>query len=93
MGRSVSSLNVDGARRLKSYRWPGNVRELENVMERAVITATDGRLNLDRALPELMAQPIQADRTGEPVHGTIRTAKELEELERSNVLRALEATK
>jgi hypothetical protein len=28
------------------------VRELQNVIERAVITAHDGCLNLDRALPE-----------------------------------------
>ncbi|MDF0673381.1 MAG: sigma 54-interacting transcriptional regulator [Nitrospira sp.] len=93
MGRSVMPLNTEDIRRLKSYGWPGNVRELQNVLERAVITAIDGRLNLDRALPEPMAQPSLTDRTGEPVPGMIRTAKELEELERSNILRALEATK
>lgn len=93
MGRSVMPLNAEDIRRLKSYGWPGNVRELQNVLERAVITAIDGRLNLDRALPEPMAQPSLADRTGEPVPWMIRTAKELEELERSNILRALEATK
>jgi len=39
--------------RLRRYDWPGNVRELQNVMERALITSTDGRTpNLDRALPE-----------------------------------------
>ena len=28
---------------MTSYRWPGNVRELQNVIERAVILAEDGR--------------------------------------------------
>ena len=45
----------------KSYGWPGNVRELQNVIERAVITSRDGRLNLDRALPE--SGRIAADRS------------------------------
>ncbi len=93
MGRTLSPLTDGDACRLQTYHWPGNVRELQNVMERAVITATDGRLNLERALPEPMTQPSPADRAGEPGQGTIRTAKELEQLERSNILRALEATK
>ncbi|MCP9470749.1 MAG: sigma 54-interacting transcriptional regulator [Nitrospira sp.] len=91
MGRSIAPLTADCARRLKAYGWPGNVRELQNVIERAVITSTDGRLNLDRALPEASASsttPIQSDPTSP---GAIRTAKELEQLERANILRALEA--
>lgn len=33
--------------RLQDYDWPGNVRELQNVIERAVILSTGGRLELD----------------------------------------------
>ncbi|MDD2763634.1 MAG: sigma 54-interacting transcriptional regulator [Opitutaceae bacterium] len=32
---------------LQSYDWPGNVRELQNIIERAVILARGGRLQLD----------------------------------------------
>jgi PAS domain S-box-containing protein len=91
MGRSIAPLTADCAHRLKTYGWPGNVRELQNVIERAVITSTGGRLNLDRALPEVSASsttPIQSDPTSP---GAIRTAKELEQLERANILCALEA--
>jgi len=63
------------------------------VMERAVITATDGRLNLDRALPEGTAAPSAYVRESEPQQGIIRTAKELEELERANIVCALNAAK
>jgi transcriptional regulator of acetoin/glycerol metabolism len=35
---------------LVRYRWPGNVRELRNVIERAMILATDSTLRV--ALPE-----------------------------------------
>lgn len=93
MGRTIAPLTTEDAQRLQRYGWPGNVRELQNVIERAVITATDGRLNLERALPEPMTQPSLADRADEPKPGAIRTVKELEELERANILRALEATK
>jgi transcriptional regulator with GAF, ATPase, and Fis domain len=32
---------------LKAYKWPGNVRELQNLIERALIRDTDGRLRFD----------------------------------------------
>jgi len=51
MGRRLDPLTPAMATRLKAYPWPGNVRELQNVIERAVITARDSVLNLDRALP------------------------------------------
>jgi PAS domain S-box-containing protein len=91
MGRTVIPLTADCARRLKGYNWPGNVRELQNVIERAVITAIEGRLNLDRALPEASPVHISSPEETAPSSGQIRTAKELEQLERANILRALES--
>jgi PAS domain S-box-containing protein len=93
MGRTIAPLTPDRARRLMSYRWPGNVRELQNVIERAVITATDGCLNLDLALPESPAVHIPPADDADLSSGRIRTAKELEQLERTNILRALDAAK
>ena len=49
MGRAIESLSEDCIRRLKAYSWPGNVRELQNVIERAVITATDGTQSRSRS--------------------------------------------
>ena len=90
MGRNIDPLTPECVRRLKAYGWPGNVRELHNVIERAVITACDGRLNLDRALPEVTSVPAIASEGDMATIGIIRTAKELEALERANILRALE---
>jgi len=92
IGRPVAPLTPEDMRRLQGYAWPGNVRELQNVIERAVITAAGNRLNLDRALPEVApavraAAPAVADDAT-----SIRTLKELEEMERNNLLRALEAS-
>jgi transcriptional regulator with GAF, ATPase, and Fis domain len=93
IGRTVAPLTPDEARRLRGYSWPGNVRELQNVIERAVITSMDGRLNLDRALPEASSAPGPSVDKAPESPGRIRTAKELEALERANILQALEAAR
>jgi len=93
MGRRLEPLGDDCVKRLQSYSWPGNVRELQNIIERAMITSRDGRLNLDRALPESGAlraiKPPESSVTMKNVH----TAKEFEELERNNIIAALEASR
>jgi transcriptional regulator with GAF, ATPase, and Fis domain len=92
MGRSIEPLSTDCLRRLKAYSWPGNVRELQNVIERAVITSRDGRLNLDRALPESGKVTATGAQSSEDTERRVRTAKELEALERTNLIAALETT-
>ncbi|MGB7949782.1 MAG: sigma 54-interacting transcriptional regulator [Candidatus Binatia bacterium] len=92
MGRSIEPLSDDCVRRLKAYSWPGNVRELNNVIERAVITSRDGRLNLDRALPDGAKEALTDTSLAGVTSKKVRTAKELESLERDNLLAALEAT-
>jgi transcriptional regulator with GAF, ATPase, and Fis domain len=90
MGRVLQPLAPACVERLRTYAWPGNVRELQNVIERAVITAVDGWLDLCALLPDTAG----ADRPAQPAEaaGTVRTARELEQLERDNILRALEST-
>jgi transcriptional regulator with GAF, ATPase, and Fis domain len=81
------------AARLKTYAWPGNVRELQNVIERAIITARDGLLNLDRALPATsVAEPSEKDAgPGGPAGPrSLLTADDLARIERENLRQALE---
>jgi PAS domain S-box-containing protein len=92
MGRSIQPLSDDCIRRLEAYRWPGNVRELQNIVERAVITSRDGRLNLDRALPESVNAVAGAVTNDSSTVQRVHTAKELEELERNNIIAALKST-
>jgi len=87
MGRRLAPLSPEDAARLRAYPWPGNVRELQNVIERAVITARDGRLNLERALPAGSAP----EPPGPGAAARVLTAQELAELERENLRRALDA--
>jgi len=42
-GKSIAGLTPDALQLCLSYKWPGNIRELENVMERAVTFAPEGK--------------------------------------------------
>ncbi len=91
MGRTVAPLSPDALRRLARYHWPGNVRELQNVIERLIITAQHGQLNLDRAFPDMDDLPSSPRPTGEQESTIgIRTIQELQDLERENIRLALE---
>lgn len=92
MGKHIGPLTPACGERLKVYSWPGNVRELQNVIERAVITARDGRLNLNRSLPELADRIDGRKGPVDDCSVRILTADDLRELERANIVRALDAT-
>jgi len=96
-GRNSLPITEYEARLLESYSWPGNVRELQNIIERAVITSQTGRLNLARALPEIVPERIshnesEAGNMDSFQQKPVLTEKELREFERSNLLKALEST-
>jgi formate hydrogenlyase transcriptional activator len=78
MGRPIITIGEQVMGKLVAYRWPGNVRELQNVMERAVILATRGRIELD----DQLAAPVADART--------TAAATLEEIERNHILSVLE---
>ncbi len=98
MGKRLAPLTAAQLQRLHEHDWPGNVRELQNVIERAIILASDSQLELDRALSGVIGNvPV----SGAPVSGAtpespsaaarVLTARELEEFERANLVRALTA--
>lgn len=72
---------------LQSYSWPGNVRELQNLMERGVILARGGRLQLDFAGGPASAPPALPARLSPAADMTL---DDVRELERDVIIRALE---
>jgi formate hydrogenlyase transcriptional activator len=78
MGKSISTITEQVMGKLKAYHWPGNVRELQNVIERAVILSTRGRIELD----DQLAAPVTDVRT--------KAAATLEEIERDHIRSVLE---
>jgi formate hydrogenlyase transcriptional activator len=78
---------------LVRYHWPGNIRELQNVIERAVIISKSPVLNV--ALGELENVPTPRARQAEakatqPEQENLDAL--LDETERTQLLRALEAS-
>lgn len=77
-------LTPEHRRQLEGYAWPGNVRELSHVIERAVILSPAPPLRLDLALSTASSAPPAA------AAPQLLTDTELRDLERSNLLLALE---
>ena len=95
MGKRVDLLTDDQRKQLRAYDWPGNVRELQNVIERAMILTNGGPLRLDRAMAGFTSLPSSVPAAASPAGalpdpGRVMTLRELEGVERANILRALE---
>jgi PAS domain S-box-containing protein len=87
-GRETLTLTRLQATHLRAYDWPGNVRELKNVIERAVILSTGKVLRLDLSMPGFAPQAGAVD---EHLTGLdeILTEKDMRELQKANIMRAL----
>jgi transcriptional regulator with GAF, ATPase, and Fis domain len=62
IGKRLEGVSKPTMQRLLEYPWPGNIRELENVLERAVILATDSTVEIASDLlhtPPLDHSPAQ----------------------------------
>ncbi len=66
-GRSLLKFEPDAMQILMDHNWPGNVRELENVVERAVVLASEQTVTVD-VLPDYLLQTggmrIRRDESG-----------------------------
>jgi len=99
-----SGISDEALRHLMAYSWPGNMKELENVLERAAILGEGGAkieaeafewLNGRRATASRESAESGVKRFAEPRFPAEAAAEPLltlEELEKRQVLRALEVT-
>ena len=87
---SVPRLPLREIERARAYDWPGNIRELQNVVERAVILARGGPIELP--LPEELPSvpPTFGALTAPPPTDDVIPEHAWRTLERANIMRALE---
>ena len=90
-GREVLTLTRAQTENLRAYQWPGNVRELKNVIERAVILSQGKVLRLDLSMPDLKPETDEAQES-EAASADILTDKEIKDLQKSNLIKALGQT-
>lgn len=78
LGKPVLHVPQEVIARLKQHSWPGNVRELQNVVERAVVSARNGTLEV----------PHSRSR----VSSAASPPRTLADVERAHIVRTLQAT-
>lgn len=90
MNRPVQALTAAQKKLFLEYEWPGNVRELQNLVERAIIVSKHGEIDWASIIPNSVPQDkvvVQED------SGHILTSLEMLELEKENILKALQQTR
>jgi len=90
--RSVLQFQPEAMQVLMEHTWPGNVRELENVVERAVVLATEALVPID-VLPDplLEANGVRLHRTeGAPLSADASLFEICNDYERRVILERLE---
>jgi two-component system, NtrC family, response regulator AtoC len=60
-GNTTISITPDAMEILLSYNWPGNVRELENVIQRGVVLADNGVIDLEQLPSQLIGAISKED--------------------------------
>ena len=91
--RVINTIPSETMQALVHYHWPGNIRELQNVIERAVIISKGTMLNVPLAgLQSNVVQEASRAPT-KPARADHKGLQDiLDETERTEILRALEAS-
>jgi DNA-binding NtrC family response regulator len=91
-GRSILQFQPEALQVLMEHAWPGNVRELENVVERAVVLATESSVPVE-VLPDalLEANGIRRSRgDGAPLSADASLFEIVNDFERRVIMEQLE---
>jgi len=93
LGREALQLSNSHVSILEKYSWPGNIRELKNIIDRAVISSTDRKLRLDLALVSTSTQKRDVSGQAESDSASYVSSAEFKQLEKANIVAALQHAK
>src|SRR5262249_15643762 len=85
-GKRVKGFSSDAQRALRQYSWPGNLRELRNGIERAVILASKGEVDLTDLPEKLSQKPARGEFQGVQVGAMVS----IEALETEHINRVVQ---
>jgi transcriptional regulator with GAF, ATPase, and Fis domain len=83
-GKTIAGLTPDALQLCLAYKWPGNIRELENVIERAVTLAPEGKKWIT---PDLLPPNLRATTDSAP---SLDLAELVDRVEWGALLKTLE---
>jgi two-component system response regulator AtoC len=87
LGKRISAISDDGLKALQTFNWPGNVRELEHQVERAVALSSSSVLSADDF--DLAITDTKNSTAADHENNESPTAKSLESLEKTHILKVL----
>ncbi len=90
MSHRINGMEPEAVKMLTGYHWPGNIRELENTIERAVVLADGDRITRDDLKLIFAQRPYARNPEGNGKLILPEEGVDLDELEKSFVLQALE---
>ena len=95
MGKPSEALSARSLDRLLAHDWPGNIRELQNVIERAIILARDGNIEipeLSENAPRRDASPSTNPPESRDPAARSPASHALAEVSKAHILRVLNET-
>jgi two-component system, NtrC family, response regulator HydG len=89
-GKNITILSAETITALQMHSWPGNVRELSNVIERAVIFATQEQIHVSELPPHLISSKTADVSMSSTI--SVRLGTPLKEVEELLIRKTLEVT-
>jgi len=85
MGKNILKIQPEIYDLLNNYSFPGNIRELRNIIERALILSTNGKLTVDNF--SILEKNVKSK------NSKLLETFNLEEIEKQTIIKALQKTK
>ena len=91
-GRRLGGFSAEASVAIRDHSWPGNLRELRNAIERAVIMAKGGEIELQDLPIEMRGQPLHGGIAATNIAPQVGSLISMRQLEEAHLRKVLERT-